>query len=172
MNWLDWIIIGILAFGIFRGLRRGLVRQVIGLASLVVAFIIGYLHMDNLGTWFESQASISPEYSSVVAFLVVFFSVLLGLSIVTGFLDNVVKNIPIVGCLNQLIGGALGLISTGILLSLVLYLFSLFGYPSNEIIESSITYDYIHQLLPQAWELATQQFPEISDLPDRFPDWF
>ncbi|MCY4234286.1 MAG: CvpA family protein [Bacteroidetes bacterium] len=172
MNWFDWVIIGFLALGIYRGIRRGLLGQVIGLSSLIVAFASGYMYMDRAGSWFENQAGITPEYSSVIGFLVVFFSVFLGLSIIGGFVDKVVKSIPIIGWLNQLVGGALGFISVGLLLSLLLYLTSLMGFPTNDIIESSVTYDYVFQLLPQAWELATKQFPEIANFTDRFPSWF
>ncbi len=172
MNWLDWILVVLLAFGIYRGIRRGLLRQVLGLSALVIAFIFGYLHMDTVGTWFENQVGIPMEYSSVIGFLCVFFSAFLVLSIVSGFLDKIVRNIPIIGWLNQLIGGALGLISSALLLSLIVYLLSLIGLPSNEIINSSMTYDYIYQLLPQTWDLMTSEFPEITDIAERFPSWF
>ena len=172
MNWVDLTIIGVMAIGGLIGFRKGLVKQVIGLFNLIASFTVGYLYMDVVGLWLEAQLGIPQESSLIVGFLLIFFGVLFGLSIIGGFLNSVIRKIPIIGWLNHLAGIGVGLLSTGLFLSLALYLLAMVGFPSSEVISASITYEPIYHLLPHAWEIATSQFPEITDIQERFPTWF
>lgn len=161
-----------MAIGGLMGFRKGLVKQVIGLFNLIASFTVGYLYMDVFGQWLEAQLGIAQQYSLIVGFLLIFFGVLLGLSIIGRFLNSVIRGIPIIGWLNNIAGVGVGLLSTGLFLSLALYLLALVGFPSSEVINSSTTYEPIYHLLPQTWEIATNQFPEITDIQERFPTWF
>jgi membrane protein required for colicin V production len=76
MNWLDIIVLLIVAASVFTSFRKGLSREVIGLVSVVLALL--------LGIWFYGTAAafIQPHVSSRTAanlggFLVVFAGVLL-----------------------------------------------------------------------------------------------
>jgi len=172
MNWVDLIIVGVMAIGGLIGWRRGLVKQFIGLFSLIASFTAAYLYMDILGLWIEAQMNLPQESSVIVSFLLIFSGVFLGLSILGGFINRVIKAIPIIGWLNGIAGIGLGLLSTGLFLSLILYSLAMIGFPSNEVINSSTTYDHIYHLFPHTWEIATHQFPELTDIQERFPTWF
>jgi len=172
MNWIDIVVIGGLALGSWSGARKGFVRQTVGLTSLVASFLIGYLNMESMGAWIGSQAEIPAEYEVIAGFILVFIAVQLCFMILSRFLNRIVKNTPILGGMNKIIGAGLGLLSAGFLLSLGFYLGSVFGFPSIEARSSSALYDTVYQFLPYAWNMATQQFPEIAELADRFPTWF
>ncbi|MCY4159196.1 MAG: CvpA family protein [Bacteroidetes bacterium] len=172
MNWVDLLVVVVLGVGVFSGLRRGLIRQVLGLTSLIASFVIGYMYMDGAGEWIEGQAGIPEEYSPVAGFLAVFMGMQLCFMIGVRFLDGIVKKIVLVGGLNRILGAALGILSSGLLLSLTFYLASLFGIPSDDARISSALYEHVYELLPYAWNLATQHFPELTELSERFPSWF
>ena len=69
MNWIDIVIIVVLGLGVLSGARRGLVKQIIGLVSLVASFLIGYLYMEGTGSWLGAQAGIPAEYATIAGFL-------------------------------------------------------------------------------------------------------
>ena len=172
MNWIDIVIIVVLGLGVLSGARRGLVKQIIGLVSLVASFLIGYLYMEGTGSWLGAQAGIPAEYATIAGFLAVFLGAMLGFVILSRFLDRVVSNTPLLGGLNRIVGAGLGLLSSGLLLSLLLYLCSVIGLPPDEVRTSSMLYESAYQFLPDTWDLATRQFPGLEGLTERFPAWF
>ena len=171
MNWIDLLIIVVLGIGVLHGARKGLVRQVLGLTSLVGSLLAGYLYMEGAGLWLASQIGIPMQYAMVAGFMAVFLGVMLGFIIVSRLLDKVISDAPLLGGLNKIIGAGLGLLSAGLMLSLILNLGSVVGLPSDEIRTSSALYDSAHQFLPQTWDLATSQFPELTGLGERFSAW-
>lgn len=69
MNWLDLVVIALLVLGAFRGLRRGLIRSVLGLAGLVLGLVLAsqlyrpladYLEL-HYGTVSRMASGISPH---------------------------------------------------------------------------------------------------------------
>ncbi len=172
MNWLDILIIVVLGVGSLTGFRRGLVLQLFGLVSFVASFLIGFFYMEGVGDWFENQLGISATYSSLVGFGTVFLGVHVGAMIIARFLDKVVKKIAVIGGLNRIFGGALGLVTSGLAFSLLLYALATVNLPPSELRSSSALYEVVYQFFPQTWDLATQKFPEITELTDRFPSVF
>ena len=171
MNWFDIVLIAFLSLGVLLGIRRGFVRQLIGLSGLIAAFVVGFLMMDRSGEWFNINAGVPAEYASLVGFAAVFLGVQLIAIILSHIFDRIVRNIFVIGVLNRLLGGGLGLITTALFSSLLLYLLAIPGAPSTEVRTSSLLYEMVYQFLPQSWDLATQYFPQLSELSEYFPDW-
>ncbi len=173
MNWFDILILVVLGIGVFSGVRRGFVRQFFGLLGLIAAFLIGYYNMDRAGAWFESQAGLSVEYAAIAGFAAIFLIVQLCAIILSHVFDRVVRNIFLIGTVNRLFGAALGLITAGLIGSLVLYfLAAVMNIPSDELRSSSVLYEVVYQFFPQVWDLATQRFPQLTALSEQFPNWF
>lgn len=57
MNLLDWILVVLLVLGAFQGLRRGLVKSVMGLAGLVVGLILASTCYRPLAAYLETHYS-------------------------------------------------------------------------------------------------------------------
>lgn len=103
MNWLDIVIVVILAYSIIMGLRRGFIRAIAGLVGLMVGIILGAL-------WFPFGGSLlidlipNSNAASVISFaaiaLVVYMLVILGMRL----LDKLVGLTP-VSLVNRLAGG-------------------------------------------------------------------
>ncbi|MCY3488586.1 MAG: CvpA family protein [Bacteroidetes bacterium] len=172
MNWLDILIIVVLGIGSLMGFRRGLILQLFGLVSFIASFLIGFSYMEGVGDWFENQLGVSATYSSLVGFGAVFLGVHVCAMIVSRFLDKVVKKTVVIGGLNRIFGGAVGLITSGLAFSLLLYALATVNLPPSELRSSSALYEVVYQFFPQTWDLATQKFPELTELIDRFPSVF
>lgn len=168
MNWFDIFIIAVLSIGILVGFRSGLVRQLFGLISFVASFLIGIFYMEDVGGWFETQFGVSEAYSSLVGFGAVFLVIYLCTMIMSRVFDKIITEIPVIGGLNKIGGAALGLVTTGLLLSLVLLVLNEVDLPSQGLRDSSAFYENIYEILPRTWELATQRFPELTELTERF----
>ena len=76
MNWLDAILGVALLVCLVNGFRRGFSRQVIGLASGVVALILGIWLYGMAGAWLLPYVS-SPVIAKAAGFAIVFCGVLL-----------------------------------------------------------------------------------------------
>ena len=172
MNWLDILIVVVLAVGTMAGVRRGLVRQFVGLVGLIVSLVVAYSYMEVPAPWLEGQIGISTDYSGVVGFAAVFLIVQLCIMLLGRFLDRIVSNIVVISGLNQILGGAFGLVTTALFFSIALYFLSMIGLPPSDLRNSSSLYELVYTFLPQAWEYAAQQFPVLAELPNRLPAWF
>src|SRR5437764_8161299 len=76
MNWLDAILGVALLVCLFNGFRRGFSRQVIGLASGVLALLMGIWLYGTAGAWMLPYVS-SPAIAKAGGFILVFCGVLL-----------------------------------------------------------------------------------------------
>ncbi len=76
MNWLDYVLIAILAFSAIQSFRRGFSREIISLAATVAGFVLGMWFYGTAGLmvsrWITSQ-----RVANLVGFLLVFLAVIL-----------------------------------------------------------------------------------------------
>ena len=78
LSWIDLVIIGILAGGVFAGFTQGMIRYVLNALAVVVAFILaaqlkGPL-IDLLGFW----TAFTPEGRELLVFVLLFFGLVIG----------------------------------------------------------------------------------------------
>lgn len=136
------ILIFLLIVGIFVGLRRGFILQVLHLIGFIVAFIVAAIYYDNLASklelWipypeFMSDASwavfleslpLEAAYYNAIAFGALFFVTKIILQIVATMLDFV-ADLPILRLLNSWLGAILGFVEVYLLLFVVLYILAL-----------------------------------------------
>ena len=76
MNWLDAILGVALLFCLVNGFRRGFSRQIIGLASGVLALLLGAWFYGSAGAWLLPYVS-SPALAKAAGFVLVFCGVML-----------------------------------------------------------------------------------------------
>lgn len=103
MNWLDIIIVVILAYSIIMGLWRGFIRAVAGLVGLIVGIVLGVL-------WFPFGGSLlidiipDSNVASVISFVTIVLVVYMLIVLGTRLLDKVINLAP-TSLLNRLVGG-------------------------------------------------------------------
>jgi membrane protein required for colicin V production len=76
MNWLDAVLIFILAASIFTSFRKGLSRELIGLVAVVLALLLGIWFYGLVGAFLIPYLS-SRGLANLAGFLIVFFGVML-----------------------------------------------------------------------------------------------
>ncbi|NQS76464.1 MAG: CvpA family protein [Peptococcaceae bacterium] len=61
MNWLDWLIIAIIIFTAFQGLRRGLILSVAKLAGVLLGFGLAISHYSDLAAYLNDQWQLNEK---------------------------------------------------------------------------------------------------------------
>lgn len=73
MNWLDWLIVAVLVFSAFQGLRYGFVSSVAKLAGLLVGFGVGITYNRDLAAYLNKQWGVEDKIMPVTEKILRFF---------------------------------------------------------------------------------------------------
>jgi len=90
MNWLDWVLLLLLAFSIITSFRKGFSRELIELISMIVALFCGLWFYGSAGAFLEPYVK-SPGVAHFCGFLIVFIGVLLAGAVVGMLFSRLVK---------------------------------------------------------------------------------
>jgi membrane protein required for colicin V production len=135
-NWLDWVLALIVFFSVLGGAHEGLIRGLIGLASLVAGLAVaaaGYHGLgDALGAWIHSQ-----DVAYGVAFLALFMLVLIAGAIVSSIAGKLVKEAGI-RWLDRLLGLGFGLLRGLIACAVVIMIMMAFALASQALKNSQL----------------------------------
>lgn len=137
MNWVDWVILAVAAVSVFAGFMDGLVKTILSLASVFVAFIGASRFALPMGTFLENY--MSPKIAHPAGFAVVFFLVLVAFALV-GFLIRKALEKLSLSWLDRVLGGAGGLARAAIILGVVAVLVD--GFGPFRVTRESITFPY------------------------------
>jgi membrane protein required for colicin V production len=157
MNWLDYVLIAILAFSAIQSFRRGFSREIISLGAAVAGLV--------LGMWFYGTAGLlvsrwitSERASHWVGFLLVFLAVML-----VGALVGIIvrKFLSVVGLsfFDRLLGAAFGLLRGTIVAVALLTAWVAFG-PRNGPVTASGT--MVHSQIAPYLMKASEVFVSIA----------
>ena len=151
MNTFDIIIAALLLFGFIRGLFKGLFVEVASLLALI-AGIYGAIHFSYfVGNLLVEHVQWDEKYITIVSFAITFAIIVLVIALV-GKLLTKVADFASLGILNKLLGGVFGALKIGLILSIVLIVFTKLNntipFVSEEQKEASILYEPVKNLGP------------------------
>lgn len=177
MNLLDLIILVPLLLFAFRGFKTGLVRELFGVAGLVLAVFFAFQYMGELSVYLRVQLETEIAFVPYFSFGIIFLLVMLAIQILIYFVEGVLK-ITFLSLPNRLFGSAFGALKVGLVISVILLLFSGFSLPEDEVITESVFYPYIINLAPETYNTVAKIYPGASNYldavqglwEDRIPD--
>ena len=135
MNWLDIVIIVVIAITTLIGLKIGLIKTVLSLVGLIVGVILARLFYVPL----SEQLGFIPQ--ATVAKVVAFAIILIGIMIIAGVLAMVLKwltSVMMLGWVNRIGGAVFGLVLGAILCGTLLALWVKFLGAGEAITNSSL----------------------------------
>jgi membrane protein required for colicin V production len=139
MNWLDIVLLIILAGSVASSLRKGLTREVIGLISVIVALLVG-LWFYGIAGWYLLPYVSSRAIANFAGFLLVFVTVLLFGAAVGALVGRMLKFTGL-SFVDHLMGAGFGLLR-GIVISVALVVsimaFSPGGKPPVAVVGSRV----------------------------------
>lgn len=119
INWMDFVLILLLALGLAIGYNQGLLRQIVSLAALYLGAILATQYSFVLTNIFKAMFTTTPSTMlNTIAFFVIMFGVMGGLSLLA--LDAYRLKLNVFPLLDHLCGMLLGLVTAWIILALCL----------------------------------------------------
>jgi uncharacterized membrane protein required for colicin V production len=136
---LDLAIILLLIIGLFIGLKRGFILQLVHLTGFIIAYVAAYLYYADLAPkltlWvpYPNLGKSSPlslltdnnhmeeAFYRAIAFVIIFFAVKILLQIIGSMLDFI-AHLPILKQLNVWAGATLGFFEVYLILFILLYI--------------------------------------------------
>ena len=175
LSWVDLVIIGFLAAGVFAGFTQGMIRYVLNSVAVIVAFVLASQLkgpvVDLLGFW----RAYTPEGRELLIYVILFFGfVIAGFFAVRAFFRR--TRLPIVKQLDEIGGAVFGLLFVALVLTFHLLVLDSFFVPGGEtggwvksyyeLLNDSVIIAYFREvLIPTAGFLARPFVPrEIADL--------
>ena len=135
MNWLDIVILVIIASGTFLGLKRGLIKAVLSLAGLTAGIILAGQYYAPLA---EQLTSIpQANVAGVIAFAIILIATLVITGVLARFLGWVAAKVML-GWVNHLVGAVIGFVLGAISCSMLLATWVQFFGIADIILESSL----------------------------------
>jgi len=187
MNWLDVVLLLILAASVFTSFRKGFSREIIGLVAVVLAMALGIWFYGTAGAVFEPYLS-SPSAAHFAGFVVVFCAVLLVGALVSAIVGKFLR-VTGLSFFDHILGAGFGL-ARGVLIAVALVTgvmaFSPPGHPPSAVVQSRIAPYAVdgarvvssvapHELregfhktyteVKSAWGKAVEQLPGADRLP-------
>lgn len=146
MNWLDIILILVLAFFAFLGWRRGIIRTALILAGLILGVFIAGCFYVPLG---DRLPISNITTARIVAFLIIFIAVLAVAFVVAFLLRKTIAAVKL-GCADKVLGAlfgfVVGAVICGVLLALLAHFLNIEA-PISQSWIASILLDRVPALL-------------------------
>ena len=167
MNLLDIILLILFIPAIIRGISKGFIEQIIALASLFLSAWLAYLFSNTVSGWLGQYVSnVSPQVLYVISFVVIIIVTVALLHLLARLLSNIIKTISL-GWLNALLGVALSIVNTILILGIIIMAFKSFNestlHLSTELLDSSIVYKAISSVTDVLFPYIENLFNQISD---------
>ena len=116
MNWVDGLMLAIVAFSALAGFLRGFARELLGLVAWIAAAFLAwrlcFMLTRATRSWFQD-----PLVGEIVCFTVLFIAILIVLSLAAGLLSRPVR-LSLLGGLDRVLGAAFGVMRGAVLLVL------------------------------------------------------
>ena len=139
MNWLDVVLLLVLAGSVVTSFSTGLAREVVGLVSLVAALVLAIWFYGTAGSFLQPYVS-SPGVANFCGFLMVFCGVLVLGALVGHVLGRMMK-VAGLSFVDRLLGAGFGIVR-GLLISIALVLallaFTPGKSPPNAVVHSKV----------------------------------
>jgi membrane protein required for colicin V production len=139
-NWLDWLLIGIMAASVLTAAWRGFVQELISLASVVAGIVVAALGYRQAATWFEDLTK-SHEVALGAGFLALFVGTLIVGWLVAYLARRLIKSTGL-QWFDRFLGAAFGLVRGVIVDSILLMVMVAFAI-KPEVVQRSVFSPYV-----------------------------
>ena len=166
MNTLDIILAALLLFGLVRGFMKGFFVEVAGLAALALG-LYGAIHFSHFASsYIERSVEWNDKQIQIAAFAVTFLVIIILISL-AGKLLTKIADVAALGLFNKMIGGLFGAAKIGLILSVVLVVFSKLNrtipFLTEEQIEESELYEPVKGIVPLIFPNIVQEDDDIVE---------
>jgi membrane protein required for colicin V production len=156
----DFAIVLPIIFGGLLGFRDGTVRKIVSILVTFGAMFVAKLFMNDAGNVLVEQLNTDRGWAPLHAYLIIFFCILALQSLLYRVITG---NYKIGGLADRITGSVLGAIHTALVVSVVLAVFEIKGFPSERTVRESRAYAPVRNVASAILNLVTQTVPQVSD---------
>ena len=106
LNWIDGVLLTVLALSVVLGMWRGLVYEVLSLAGWVAAFLMAQSYAQTVAQWLPLSGW-QPTWRLALAFVLVFVGVAFAAGLLTWVIQRMVATVGL-RPIDRMLGGAFG----------------------------------------------------------------
>ena len=124
MNPFDILVIVIMAYGVIRGIFRGLVRELASIVGVLGGFYAAYTYYPHIAKLISPWIT-NPAYLNIVSYMVLFLAVV----VIVGILAVVIKyllNIAYLGWVDRVSGALFGGVKAALIVSVLFIVLTAF----------------------------------------------
>lgn len=154
------VILAVLAWFFIVGVKRGLIRQVLEVVGIVVAFLAAFYFAHALSEWIEIKTSADYRLSLAMAALAIFIGIIIGVHFI-GLGLKKLFGLTIMGVFDRVAGGLFGALKGILIISLVLSVLMVLPVPDDikdELREDPVT-GAIYPVLPVLFDAVVSNIP-------------
>lgn len=168
MNWIDFVLIGLLLVAIIIGSRRGLFSGIMGMLGLASGIIFSINYSDQVTAKFLSHMRVSTVMVVFMEFIVVFVLVYLCIKIF-GSLFYKFASLKPLGHLDKVGGAIMGIFQGWVVLGVILFLFIFIPLPDSFVakIDSSFFAPGMRGVVPMIYDETAILHPENPSLVEK-----
>ncbi len=161
MNWLDIVIVLLVTLPTFFGFRKGFLRKLLGIAGILLGFILAVKFYDSLTPLLAKVIKENPVFVNVLSFLII-IGIIYGASIwLARFIANMNSGTSIV---DKILGTAVGFLQGLLVASVLFYNLSFANIPSASTRESSLLYGTVTKIAPAVFDKILEYFPGLQEM--------
>ena len=159
MNYLDIILVIPLLWGLYKGVSKGIIKELASLMALIIG-IYGAVHFaDSIQPYIKNSLSIESSFLPILSFAITFIGIVLVVRFIGYIVDKIIKLVAL-GFISRVLGGVFGVLKTAFIISALLLIVNTFDYYLNliplEQKNASVLYRPLSNMIPSI-------APNVSD---------
>ncbi len=151
MNWFDLTVGILLLIAFINGYRKGLIMQLVGLATIILAAVFGGRFAKTILPELNRFIDLSPELARVLSFILAFIAIAVALSLIGRILQRFIE-VVFLSFINRLLGAVIAIgtmmVFLSILLNLALMLDGNEQVINKKIKEESFFFERVEAVVP------------------------
>ncbi|HHF7343968.1 CvpA family protein [Legionella feeleii] len=137
-DWVDLVIIGIIALSVVTGLIRGFVKELIAMGVWILAIWLAFNYSQNLDPWLQKFIQ-DKTARKITAFIMILFGTLIAGGIVNALLGFILKSTGLSGT-DRILGMGFGFVRGVFIVALVMVVIKMTSLPYAEYAGNSKLY--------------------------------
>lgn len=118
LNWIDLLFLATIVLLVFNGIRNGAVFSLLNLLSIPIAIGVAYFFGKPFALFI---AKTGLQISPLISYIALFIVTILVIQVIGASMRGVVKNIPVLGCGDSLLGGLVGFFEAWLIWLILLF---------------------------------------------------
>jgi membrane protein required for colicin V production len=163
LNWVDLVVITLIALSALIGVWRGVLREVLSCTVWVLAFVVAFLLLKPVSALLQPYMPV-PSVRFILAFGSVFLATLFAGGLVTILLAVLLKRSP-VSAVSRLLGMVFGAMRGYLLVLLLVLLTSLTTVPTDPWWQTSQLLPHFQSVVARMEQMLPSAFSSLSAIP-------